>query len=146
MARPRKRVRNITGLRNQPGNKGPHLPHVEPPASCPPPVQDHTSPAPSPPDLVDEDGQELELHLDDKRLPTDDDGARIESGSEVQEARMSESGDREDQELQENMYVLAKDVRDSPTDDDWLPSELRRNKPRTGQLISSRYIYFTQMT
>ncbi|KAF8522028.1 hypothetical protein JB92DRAFT_3141090 [Gautieria morchelliformis] len=117
--RPPKCRRNITGLRNQGGEpSGTDLPNVEPPAN-------HPSDGPSPSDQPDED-EGLQLHLDSTRVLMDNDEAGIESGSEVEE--MSELGDWDDEELQEKMYMLAVNIGDDPSDEDWIPPELRPKK------------------
>ena len=123
--RPRKQARNISGLRNQSIHSTvSQLPNIEPLVEPLQPPCDHINPA-SP-------ERELGLHLDSTRYIIDGDGAGFESDSDVEE--LSLCGDWDDEELQESMFKLAVEEGDDPSDEGWLPDQLKRKKRRrTGE-------------
>ena len=133
---PQKHTRNTTGLRNQSTQSSvPELPNGEhlgndiEPASAQVPHNSHK------PSSSDKPEQELGLHLDSTRfLIDDDDDAGMESDSDVEELSLGE--DWEDKDLQERMFKLAVNEGDDPSDEDWLPYELKKKKkPKIGQFL-----------
>jgi hypothetical protein len=94
---------------------------------------------------LDEPKRELGLHLDSTRFLINDDDAGMESDTDVEE--LSECGEWEDDDLQESMYKLAVCEGDDPSDEDWLPYELRKKKKlRTGQISRSFLCKLSSLT
>lgn len=130
--RPPKRPRNITGLRNQPARSceshplNPEYPinrNTDPTGDS----NSHEAPTGSPNDQPE---QELGLHPDSTRLPINHENTGIELDSSVEE--LSECAEGDDKGLQKNTPKLAVDRRDDSSDEDWLPSELKKKKQRIG--------------
>ena len=136
--RPRKHTRNTTGLRNQSTQSsvpklpnGEHLGNDIEPAGAQVPRNSHD------PSSSDKPERELGLHLDSTRFLINDDDAGMESDSDVEE--LSSGEDWDDEDLQERMFKLAMNEGDDPSDEDWLPYELKKKKkPKIGQFLNAR--------
>lgn len=128
--RPRKRTRNISGLRNQgPRSSIPQLLVAESLAG--------TNDA-EPPDssLLDRPKQELALNSDTNTVIGGEDAGK-ESIAEVEEA--PSCGDWENGGMQEGMVKLAVNGGDDLRDEDWLPYQLKNTKRlETGQFSITR--------
>ncbi|KAF9461685.1 hypothetical protein BDZ94DRAFT_1310317, partial [Collybia nuda] len=77
---------------------------------------------------IHEDWADLHMYLDSTRFIIADDDDGFESNSDLEEGEEGE--DWETKDLQERLVNLAKEQGDDPTDEDWLPRELRKKKQK----------------
>ena len=133
--RPQKHIRNTAGLRNQSTQSSvPQLPNGEHLGNDIEPASAQVSHDSHVPSSSDKPERELGFHLDSTRFLINDDDAGMESDSDVKE--LSSGEDWEDKDLQERMFKLAVKEGDDPSDEDWLPYELKKKKkPKIGQFL-----------
>jgi hypothetical protein len=122
--RPSKRARNITGLRNQHQPAVSHLPNEERPTRNPVPIRSRESRPHDDPEA------DLGIYFDSARLVIDDDDDGMVSEPDLEE--LQEFGEWDDEELQERMYMLAVEEGDDPSDENWVPPQLKKKRRRTG--------------
>lgn len=119
--RPPKHARNTSGLRNK--SKGSLVTPTPVPETA---VENlnlshlHDSRESSP------DGYNVGMYFDSTRPIVGNDDAGCESDLDVDE--VFESEEWEDEELRDNMSLLAVQEGDDPSDEDWFPPGLRRRK------------------
>lgn len=127
--RPRKRPRNLTGLRNQKPQD------VPVPVAQPTPIDQSAGLKKAPNDSQGADVQD-EPKEPDAELLGKTMGQKEVEGEEKPEAdndneEVAVLDDWNDEELHENMIRLAANEGNNPQDEDWVPYELQKSKKRT---------------
>jgi hypothetical protein len=130
--RPSKHARNTSGLRNK--SKG----SLVTPAPVPETAVENLDLSHDSRESSPDDHYDVGMYFDSTRPIVGNDDAGCESDIDVDE--VFESKEWEDEELRDNMCLLAVQEGDDPSDEDWFPPGLRRKKKqKIGEFLYLSY-------